>query len=134
MSCLNCARSMVPHTAWEAGMRGNADTYHKARGLCVSCYSRWKRAQLPARPSRPRRPPSPIIPADDLLTEYAVIRPSCQSIREAADRMGVTFARLDRALYRARRRGDRRGLAPWPQRQKAIDRGNPFTDDRTHAA
>lgn len=67
-----------------------------------------------------------MIPREHLLDDYVSIRHDCASIREAAVRMGVGFARLDMALYRARRDGDTRGVAPFAQRERALDQGRPF--------
>jgi hypothetical protein len=56
----------------------------------------------------------------DVLSDYALIRDDVDSVREAADRMGMTFAALDQALYRARRKGLSGALPPPRQLERGL--------------
>lgn len=59
--------------------------------------------------------------ADDVLDEWVMLRDDGHAdVRTAARRMGMTFAALDMALYRARKKGDPRGsLTPFAHRRYA---------------
>ena len=63
--------------------------------------------------------------AEEVLEEYALIREGVDSIRQAAERMGMTHSALDMALSRARKRGDRRALAPPGQLMRSLVYRNP---------
>lgn len=62
-------------------------------------------------------------PLQEVLDEYAMIRRDVDSVREAAERMGMTFAALDKALYRARKQGLRGTLPPPGQLDRGIANG-----------
>lgn len=69
---------------------------------------------------------------EDLLDEYVHVRDDCLNIMDAADRLDVSFSKLDMALYRARGRGDSRGDAPSHQRGRALAQGKPFGRSHGH--
>lgn len=76
------------------------------QGLCSTCYRRaWEKGTL----ERINRT------ADDVLDEWVWLRDDGYAdVRIAAKRMGMTYAALDKALWRARKRGDQRGsLVPF---------------------
>jgi hypothetical protein len=50
--------------------------------------------------------------ADDMLDTWDELRREGYTVRQAAERMGVTFAALDKALCRGKRRGDPRARRP----------------------
>lgn len=75
----------------------------RGRGLCPACYSRHKRRGTLADFPRVNWA------ADELLNEWVLLRDDRCSVTDAAARLGVTFAALDRALCRAVARGDSRG-------------------------
>jgi transposase-like protein len=105
---------MVSNHQWSKGNRPPGHRTHKAHGLCDLCYKR------SIRPN-----PREFWTAEEMLEEYQMIRDDVASIRQAAERMGIKFSRLDRALYRARKRGDSRGNAPLDQINRAIQWGSP---------
>jgi len=129
----DCGRTTVTEWAWRSGQRQGADTYTQTGdGLCRRCKMRERRA------GRERRTPVTylntgrsrediVADAESLLEEYDLIRPGVDSIRQAAARMGVSFTRLDKLLYRARKRGDDRGRPPSGQRIRAERHGMPYT-------
>lgn len=59
-------------------------------------------------------------PLQEVVDEYALIRDDVDSVRQAAERMGMTFAALDKALYRARKQGLRAALPPPGQLDRAM--------------
>lgn len=88
--------------------------YHGGHGYCVKHHSRLRRhgsleKRVP-RPSRARGKSQRT--AEDMLEEWSHLRASGTTVREAALRMGVSSSALDKALYRARLRGDERGNTP----------------------
>lgn len=52
-----------------------------------------------------------------------MIRDECASVAQAAERMGMTFSALDRALYRARQQGRTEALPPPQQLDGALRYG-----------
>jgi hypothetical protein len=73
--------------------------------MCGACYRRaWLDGTLIDHPTAVR-------PADLLLEDYVQLRREGYTVRQIADRLGMTFAAVDRALHRARRRGDTRAAA-----------------------
>lgn len=140
-----CGRTMVSQWSWHNGLRRGAETYcHLDNGLCRACDQRLMRAARRAaglpRPDRRRK--VLFVPRNEteiILDDYDMIRDSVSHIREAAERIGITHSRLDKMLYRARKRNDPRGRPPLEQYERAIDRGAPYgrdhpRQDRTEAA
>lgn len=138
--CSKCGRSMVGEHSWRLGDRRGADTYsHSMRsGLCAACGVRKRRrARKVYVPTPPELKVTPGRKVDrseteEILDEYAMIRSSCGTIRQAAERMGIGYARLDKMLYRARQRGDDRGNPPQAQAIAAQDRGAAFGRSHPH--
>lgn len=78
---------------------GNPATPPTIRRLHLSCYSKVQRAgQLEDYPrvTKPRR---------DVLEDYEILAREGYTIRNAAERLGMTHKALDQALTRARRQG-----------------------------
>lgn len=139
--CPECDRTMCAQHSWKRGNRRGAETYWwDGTGLCRACSTRKKRREYRAAnplPPRPRRathtgPTGPNEETDYYLTEYDMIRDSVGHIRDAASRLGISFSRLDKMLYRARQRDDPRGRPPAQQLERAIDRGMPFGREHPH--
>lgn len=126
--CANPECGVQLCSRWPGSPRPEGARPHDARGLCRRCYNRWSRngdfSKRAAVPSRRRQPGTRDTPREETLDEYTLIRHDVQSIRQAAERMGVTFSSLDKALYRARRDGDERGNAPLAQVHRAIRHGS----------
>lgn len=85
------------------GIRTCADcgrTMHiEGRGLCGACY--WRHRQAGTIDDFPRRQ----LPARDLVEDYEFLRRSeGYTRRQAAERMGITLARLEKAIERETRR------------------------------
>ena len=59
-------------------------------------------------------------PLQEVVDDYSMIREDVDSVRQAAERMGMTFAALDKALYRARLQGLRAALPPPGQLERAM--------------
>ena len=73
------------------------------RGLCTNCYASEKcHNRLDQWPLLNR-------PSSELLDDWVLLRDAGVPIERAAQRIGVTFAALDRALHRAMQNGDERG-------------------------
>ena len=97
MNCLDCGR---PTRAKNSKPDGRPRFI--GRGLCEACHQRHrKRGTLSDFERRTR-------PADEVLEDWDFLRRQGYSIRDAAERMGMTHAALDRALCRAANRGDER--------------------------
>lgn len=90
--CRDCEVLMVPRA------KGYAPPHcHNGNGLCQRCYGR-RRGDLIRRPGTPRR-----WRAVELLAEYEFwLRQGMTGKRRIAERIGVSFAALDRAIYRGR--------------------------------
>lgn len=133
-TCPACARTMVAKHSWNTGNRRGAQTYwHDAKtGLCRACSQRAARqaARTEPKPRQPRTTLGTRPETESLLDDYDMIRDSVSHIREAAKRLGISYSRLDKMLYRARQRGDARGRPPLEQYERALDRGAPY--GRTH--
>lgn len=135
--CPGCSRKVVPEHAWRTGQRQDAETYSKlSDGTCAACRMRKIRA---ARVTVRRktgvavgslRPKAEEI--EGIIEDYDMIRDSVNHIRQAADRIGIGYTRLDKILYRARQKGDPRGRPPLEQFERAIDRGAPFGRQHGH--
>ena len=79
--------------------------YRRSRGLCDRCYDAESAAgRLHLHPYKAR-------PADAWLDEYRRLAPQLHLDRaEVAHRVGLSLSAMDRALTRARRRGDPRAV------------------------
>lgn len=78
----------------------------EGRGLCRPCWRTRDAAGTLDEVERVR------FSRDELMDEWVVLRDRGCSKRQAAARLGMTFARFDRALLRARAAGDPRALPP----------------------
>jgi hypothetical protein len=80
---------------------------HHARGLCSPCYYRAQEADtLDDLEPRLRR-------NEDVVEEYDFLRSEgVWDLHVIAERMGMTYKALERALHRARQRGDTRAALP----------------------
>lgn len=100
---------MVSHAAWK-GMstedRRAADfTRRGANGLCERCYKAGRRAKDPVQTRSPYRR------REEMLEEWEFLRSDgVTDLSVAASRMGVTRTALEKALERARKAGDPRGV------------------------
>lgn len=121
--CRVCGTPTVAQRPWLRGVRPEGHVLRRHAGICTSC--EWQEKSLTAKPGEPGSG-TQNRSREDVLDDYVTIRGDVRSIREAAERLGMTFAALDKALYRARRLGDPRGAAPAAQRIRAVDRGQPF--------
>ena len=106
--CKACDVPMMSEYAWKMGMRPEGHAYHAAHGLCGKHYNRWKRfgtTELVGRRAaiKPRGPAQRRL--DEVLEEYAMVRDDVGHLRQAAERMGMSYSALDKALYRARKKG-----------------------------
>jgi hypothetical protein len=113
-----CGKVMQTKCSWAAGVRlPGAETYHCGRMLCVVHYSRWRvnghtgiipRDQRRKPPPR-RSGPGSSLPADILLEDWVLLRSEGLTWKQAAPRIGVSESAMEKALHRARQRGDDRG-------------------------
>lgn len=119
--CRACGVFLVGTDTWRTmtpeARQGRA--LHRGHGLCAKHYARARRLGDPLAP-RPAWTPRPVrgphLDAEEVLEEWVVLRRSGESVASAAERMGLPFSTLDKALWRARRRGDARGALPQMQR------------------
>lgn len=72
--------------------------WHSARGLCELCYWRHRREDTLA--DWPRLSYS----RDELLEEWALLSREGHTRQQAADRLGISKERLDKAIQRDRKR------------------------------
>lgn len=94
--CMNCTRNMYPE-----GRRN----LHRARGLCHRCYQAlFESGELIAfeRITRTR---------DEVMEDWEILRSHGCTKRQAAERIGMSFAAFSRAYDRARAAGDNRAVA-----------------------
>lgn len=84
----------------------NEEKLHFGRGLCGRCYDRHQRGGTLI------DFPLAGYPAEELLTEWEILRSEGHSVRQAAERLGMKYATFDKALQRAQRRGDPRAARP----------------------
>lgn len=100
-TCLDCGRTTVNRY-----LELPAAVTASGRGLCRRCYSRHERrgtlVDFP-RTTRSR---------DELLDDWVLLREQGLDRRAAAARMGMTYSAFDRALVRARSKGDPRAFGP----------------------
>lgn len=121
-----CGKPMLSTYAWRIGIRKPGHVSKGAGDLCRKHHMRFKRngtteRQVP-RPSKRRGRESRS--REEILEEYAMIRDSVATVREAADRMGLSFSALDKALYRARKEGLAEAALPRQQLERAIAAGH----------
>lgn len=113
--CSVCQIPLVPQYRWAAlpAEEKVGKASHHGHGMCIRHMARYVRYGDPlAVPEYTPRPPrgSETRSADEVLDEWEMIREGgCSDVRIGAQRMGMSFSALDKALYRARQRGDRRG-------------------------
>ena len=88
-------------------VRCHREGRHQGRGLCNPCYKTLHRDG--GLEDYPRM----FHAADEVLDDWVFLRDQGYTIRNAAPRMGMTFAALEKALERAKKRGDQRGNR-WP--------------------
>lgn len=137
--CVNpaCGVGLVSKNRWKQGVRPEGVRPHGGRGYCAACYRRLGRYGTTEHQGyvAPKRRAGIIHrPLEEVLEDYLLIRDDVQNIREAAERMGMRFSALDRALYRARKNGDTRANAPVTQIDRAIRLGVPPAIVRTEEA
>ena len=91
--CLGCQREMFP---WRKRYPRDGVLRHDARGLCTQCYrAKHKAGGLDEFP--------PVTRGNaEVIEEWEWLRDAGYTREQAAMRMGMTFAALDRAIYRAR--------------------------------
>lgn len=106
--CTTCKASMVSQ-AFRRRWPELRDAHRQmgTKDLCHRCYQAAVKAG--DRPERKNRS------ADEVLDEWVWLRDDgVADVKVAARRMGMTWKALDKALYRARKRGDQRGsLVPF---------------------
>jgi len=90
MNCTLCSTELLPDK--------------NSRLLCETCYGRERRAGR--LDEHPRRTWS----RDDLLEEWSFLHGQGYTRKQAADRLGISPAALDRAIWRARAAGDPRAV------------------------
>lgn len=125
----DCRKPLIPKAQWYAGNQPAGAAPHGGKGLCQKHYNRLVRQGTTADPVRhlpgPRRSHQrDFRPAEEVLEDYSMIRREVDSVRDAAVRMGMTFSALDKALHRARKRGDDRGMPPPAQLDRADRNGS----------
>lgn len=94
---------MTPCCSCGGDRRGNA---RGGRELCRSCYDLARHRGILGSYPRATRP------VGDVLEDYVFLRADGVTPRNMPARLGMTRAAFERALYRARKRGDARVL-PW---------------------
>lgn len=125
MKCSLCQYPM--QTSWK--YQNPATRIHgyrrKARGsLCNTCVRRIERRR--ARQRETGTSATSFRSRAEVLEDYAMIKDDVSSIAEAAERMGMLWSTLDRALYRARLDGHAVAMPPKDQLERAIARGQPY--------
>lgn len=97
-SLRRCARCHYPMHTRDMGV----GRFHRGRGLCCACHTRVSRAGWLADYERRNRI------RDEVMVEWELLRGEGYTKRQAAARLGMTFAAFDRAFHRSRRAGDSR--------------------------
>lgn len=124
-----CGIPMVSKWAWTIGVRPAGHVSAGGLGLCRKHHYRFLRngttEKLPPVARKPRG--GTHRSRQEVLEDYLMIKDSVSSIREAAERMGMTFAALDTALYRARLDGVTEAMPPIDQVVRADSRGIVYT-------
>jgi hypothetical protein len=88
-----CPACEYRHAPPNSGMRGLCNTCYRDPDIRIDYETRiWN--------------------ADDLLDTWDELRREGHTLRQAAERIGVTFAALEKAIARAAKRGDHRARRP----------------------
>lgn len=120
----DCGKAMLSKHAWTAGVRRPDHVSAGGHGMCRIHYQRWTRhGSTEKQVAKGKGGGGRKMGRAEMLEEYMIIRESCSSVAHAARRMGITFAALDKALYRARKDGIAGALPPPNQIDRAIERG-----------
>lgn len=112
--CRVCEVPLVSNWAWRQGHRPEGHQAHRGGELCPKHHERIIRHGT-VEPPPPARPPArghAQRKAEETLTDWVRLRTHVASLAEAARRMNMSHSALDKALYRARLRGDHRGDIP----------------------
>jgi hypothetical protein len=94
---------MVDQRTYYPAMLAMGFRRHQGRGLCVNCYGTELNAGRLDQWPRMNRP------GTELLEDWELLRDAGVPLGQAAKRMDISLAALDRALHRATRNGDERG-------------------------
>jgi hypothetical protein len=100
--CVDCSVPMVPQRAYNAARsywRALGYRLHRGRRLCGRCWSGRVRAGTLNQVERITWP------RGALLDEYRMLSSQGHSVAQVAERLGVRYAALDRALCRAVKAG-----------------------------
>lgn len=100
-ACRDCAATIYPKT-WR---RPPAET-DSGRSLCRPC---WRVRSLAGTLDDVERTK---FTRDELMAEWDVLRGEGHTKRQAAERLGISYERFDRAYCRARAAGDPRAWVP----------------------
>lgn len=98
--CQGCETTMVTRSARDRFPSLRQHAVLASIELCHRCHSSRRRSGDLDRKKRL---------ADEVLDDWVLMRDDGESVESAARRMGMTRSALDKALYRARKRGDARG-------------------------
>lgn len=126
-----CGLPMVSKHAWDRGVRKPGHVSKGGRDMCRKHYTRFvrsgstERRVAVGRGSREQQASKRS--REEVIEDYSMIKDDVTSIAQAAERMGMSFAALDKALYLARLDGDRRAMPPSSQLDRAIRRGARYT-------
>jgi len=96
--CRGCDRPMTTHLTDEL------PRYHRGRGLCNFCHEGARRRGELVDHERLNRT------RDEFLDEWQTLCSEGHTLRQIAERLGMTVAAVDQALNRARTAGDRRAV------------------------
>ena len=126
----DCGLPLLSKWAWTAGVRREGHVSAGGLGMCRKHYTRFARSGSTERRVAVGRGSKQAQAAkrsrEEVLEDYAMIKDDCTSVRHAAERMGMSFSALDKALYRARLDGDERAMPPSNQVNRAIGRGSTY--------
>lgn len=122
-TCSVCEVPLVSHYRWfTLNQRPEGTAPRGGQGLCRNHYQQARRDAQP-KPHSLNVRGSEGRSAEEVLEDYHMIRDDVSTVAEAADRMGMSWSALDKALYRARQRGDDRALPPQDQLERGIKYG-----------
>lgn len=128
-TCRVCKHPMLSKHAWALGVRRED---HVRKGIGDLCHRHMERLRkhgsLRTRKERGQpRYTGPGRTRQEILEDYTMIRDEVSSVRQAAERMGMTFSALDKALYRARLDGVAGAMPPPNQVDRALALGSVYT-------